>query len=162
MKLRNKLTGEIPDKIETIAYIQWSKKIMVVYINNDGERIMKQYDSLEAFNKEWEDAPEEPKPYWYIDFDGEIDCDNNIDLNRTDSIIGNYFETREEAELAVRKLKAWKRLKDKGFEFTGWYGSNRIIHFRITSLDEEGDCLPHFVDDDTANDLDLLFNGGEE
>lgn len=29
---------------------------------------------------------------------------------------GNYFNTREEAEKAVEKLKAWKQLKDKGFQ----------------------------------------------
>lgn len=63
MKLRNKKTGETPDKIETITYIQWSKKIMMAYINNDGERIVKQYDSLEAFNEEWEDY-EETLPFF--------------------------------------------------------------------------------------------------
>ena len=31
--------------------------------------------------------------------------------------IGNYFETEEEAEQAVEKLKAWKRLKDNGISF---------------------------------------------
>ena len=128
MKIQNKKTGEIPDKIETIVYIQWSKKIMMVYINSDGERILKYYDSLEAFNEEWEDVPEESiKPYWFInDLDGEpMKCDlkncgksNFIEWGNHRKQIGNYFDTREEAEKAVEKLKAWKRLKDKGFRVT--------------------------------------------
>jgi hypothetical protein len=73
--------------------------------------------------------------------------------------LGNYFETKEEAEKAVEKLKAWKRLKDKGFRFTFWdmrSGSGK-----------DGHCEGEFVmfsecpDDIETADLDLLF-GGEE
>lgn len=31
--------------------------------------------------------------------------------------IGNYFETKEEAEKAVERLRAWKKLKDGGVKF---------------------------------------------
>lgn len=70
--------------------------------------------------------------------------------------IGNCFETKEEAEQAVEKLKAWKRLKDKGFKFTAW--KNGIL------LDETvaGQVRYEFpIDnkDDIEKDLDLLFGG---
>ena len=60
------------------------------------------------------------KEYWYIDYGGRIkainDANDEEDLARKE--IGNHFETEEEAEKAVEKLKAAKRLKDKGFRFT--------------------------------------------
>ena len=68
--------------------------------------------------------------------------------------IGNWFETEEEAKEAVEKLKAWKRLKDAGFEFCGWKGR----------FEEHPGCIAYSFDDyygGCAKDLDLLF-GGEE
>ena len=59
MKLKNRKTGEIPAKIETITLIQWSGKIMMVYIREDGERILGYYDTLADFNEDWEDYEEE-------------------------------------------------------------------------------------------------------
>ena len=70
--------------------------------------------------------------------------------------IGNYFDTRAEAEKAVEKLKAFKRLKDKGFRFDGKtldtakrFGS---IFYRL----DENAYSEEYIDD-----LNLLF-GGEE
>lgn len=102
MKLRNKKTGEIWDigKVLTNDYPS--------------------YETLKQINAEWEDAPEEPKEYYYyIDDGGIISIDQSLStmLNMRKSF-GNYFDTREEAEKAVEKLKAWKRLKDKGFRLT--------------------------------------------
>lgn len=65
--------------------------------------------------------------------------------------IGNYFESEEEVRKAYKKLLAWKRLKDKGFEFESWFGGSKDISFWI---DTE-------IDENIAEDLDLLF-GGEE
>lgn len=114
-----------------------------------GERTM-----AGAFSWKYEEDYEEPKKYWYITGEGDICRD---DIKHSEWIeerksIGNYFETEEEAKKAVEKLKAWKRLKDKGFKFGGWYGGSRDISFYISQ---------EKLDDDTANDLDLLF-GGEE
>ena len=58
--------------------------------------------------------------YYYIDSacEGDIDrneifdCEHCKRIDEFNKSIGNYFNTREEAEKAVRKLKAWKRLKD--------------------------------------------------
>lgn len=95
MKLRNKKTGEIVE-----------------------------------FNEEWEAYKEfKDITYWYIDILGKVGFSteildevvgtpNNILLLKS---IGNYFETKKEAEKAVEKIKAWKRLKDLGFSFDGAY-----------------------------------------
>jgi hypothetical protein len=164
MKIRNKKTGEIPENIETITYIQWSKMIMMVYINNDGERILKQYNSLETFNAEWEDALEEPKEYWWIDT-GSIPMvrkSNNPILSTAEDIdkeIGNYFETKEEAEKAVKKLKAWKRLKDDyHIRFDLDFVKNTIsFTYRIDGT------LHSAMDDESIvfEDMKTIF-GGEE
>ena len=120
--LQNKSTGEIgclvcsfgktPEKITVVEYIDGKRGSKVWY-----------YNSLAELNEEWCDY-EEPKEYWYID---PMVCGvyftkikNDEDLCEFNKQIGNYFETKEEAELAVRKLKAWKRLKDKGFKIANW------------------------------------------
>ena len=79
--------------------------------------------------------------------------------------IGNYFETKEEAEKAVEKLKAWKRLKDLGFEFIGKtleYKENKDFG-SVFFQTEENKSIRDTYDDvvDFYDDLDLLF-GGEE
>jgi hypothetical protein len=113
-------------------------------------------DSLKKICEEWEDAPEEPKEYWYIEPNGVIAriCFTEAD-KKIMKQIGNYFETKEEAEKAVEKLKAWKRLKDKGFRFEGWDNTDcsTIHNFSLFVAIEDLEGV--------NKDLDLLF-GGEE
>ena len=159
MKLRNKKTGEIVD-FNKGNFISSKDYGFVIY--KDGGRGI-EYNSLAEFNEEWEDY-EEPKDkgYWYIDdlcrmrYSSELldeidDRPNNWMIRK---LCGNYFDTREEAEKAVEKLKAWKRLKDKGFRFKtwGWDDSSNNEYTIYFTLDSKtGDAV----------DLDLLF-GGEE
>ena len=150
MKLRNKKTGEI---VKVIGYVKTGDDRMFFRFEDDNGIYKKEYNSLAELNAEWEDVPEEPKEYWYIDIDGEIMFDNvEDDTVKVMREIGNYFSSREEAEQAVEKLKAWKRLKDKGFRFTGWNGTmtGRGIEY------EAGKYYAKWVDD-----MNLLF-GGEE
>lgn len=104
MKLKNKKTGEI---------CNWCIDKDVIR-TCDGTVV---YDSLAELNAEWEDY-EEPKGYWYIDTtEGAIVEHTSEQFELTDKDrkeIGNYFETKEEAEKAVERLCAWKRLKDNG------------------------------------------------
>lgn len=145
MKLRNKKTGEIKafDEVMREAY-KW---------NN--------YNSLAELNEEWEDY-QEPKECWYIDWNGEVQHFKNWHFSFDEDIeqckqIGNYFKTKEEAEKAVEKLKAWKRLKDKGFKFDG-YTPDFEGFWAIYPNDTEGTwCLA----EDEA-DLDLLFGGEDD
>ena len=152
MKLRNKKTGETGE-------LQIAEKHCAVALGNGTSSCeISIYWSLAELNEEWEDY-EESTGYWYIDFDGDIlscveDFDEETDEERKS--IGNYFETKEEAERAVEGLKAWKRLKDKGFRFIG----------KTYETDKSFGSIFYKVDDDTYSediieDLDLLF-GGEE
>ncbi len=146
MKLRNKKTGEIGHFTST----NWNE-IALIIMDDNGVQLAK-YSSLAGLNKEWEDAPEEPKEYWYIDINGEIMSDNvEDDTVKVMREIGNYFDTREEAEKAVEKLKAWKRLKDAGFKFKDFGRLNDCAFFiRATSNESWSELY---------DDLDLLFRG---
>lgn len=158
MKLRNRKTGEIVE----FRYLQSdhvAPLVLTTYGNDKPE--MYSYNSLAELNEEWEDAPEEPKEYWFINSVGGIirPTDTN-DWTPEDADhhkeIGNYFSLREEAEKAVEKLKAWKRLKDNGFKFLNYtaLGLGEITF-------EHNDM--HKIEDiaQLEKDLDLLF-GGEE
>ena len=109
---------------------------------------------------DWEQVKdyEKSKEFWYITAWGqirEINPEEDLTLfpSRLETMkeIGNYFGTREEAEKAVEKLKAWKRLKDKGFRFLDHI--DRDCGQGITRYEWNG-----YID---GEDLDLLF-GGEE
>lgn len=108
----------------------------------------------------FEEIHEEPKDYWYIDADGELLCEPSDDRCKFDNDcreIGNYFKTKEEAEEAVRKLQAWKRLKDKGFKFTGWEEMRYDEEKNISGMNIYGDMpIGGFM-----SELDTIF-GGEE
>ena len=140
MKLRNKNTGQVENFCIDKDQICSCDRAFV-------------YDSLTQLQEAgWEDY-EEPT-IWYINDRGYgIFNEGHFTSEGEEAVksIGNYFETKEEAEKAVEKLKAWKRLKDKGFEFESWFGGSKDISFW---LDTE-------IDEDIAKDLDLLF-GGEE
>jgi hypothetical protein len=91
------------------------------------------------------------KGFWSISADATIEHYDRLNENDRCKEIGNYFDTLEEAEKAVEKLKAWKRLKDAGFRFYGCDDSE--IQFRFTKSGAwQTEVQP---------DLDLLF-GGEE
>ena len=161
MKLRNKKTGEIADLSEGFirdTYNGSMIQIKPVAISNKEGYV---YDSLAELNEEWEDY-EEPKTFWAISWAGEpeeYDAKNTPEeLKNMAKQIGNYFETKEEAEKAVEKLRAWKRLKDKGFRFI-LDGETEMPMFVysgangekcITSAEESKQC---------RDDIKLLFGG---
>ncbi len=64
-------------------------------------------------------------------------------------------ETAE--EIAVEKLKAWKRLKDKGFRFDGWTIDDGLKISIRTNL--EGGNIYSESEKEIRSDLDLLFGG---
>lgn len=162
MRLRNKKTGEIKD-VESLGHEKslrdkYGPQITLSW-NTEYENLgeCRTYNSLAELNEEWEDY-KEPKEYWYIDCYGmvirSLVNDNEWDERRKE--IGNYFETKEEAEKAVEKLKAWKRLKDKGLEFDGWILPDRRIGL---SLPASFFPCKGRIDKKTEKDLDLLFGG---
>ena len=149
MKLRNKKTGEIGKILN-----QLSEDNQLEVITDNKLYVVK---SLAELEREWEDW-EEPKEHWYIDWDGKLMVSTDKEGWEAAISIGNYFETKEEAQKAVEKLKAWKRLKDKDFQF---HGHNALGLGEITfsldfeDMDDEGEI------GQLRYDLDLLF-GGEE
>lgn len=131
MKLRNKETGQIFYTIQPV-------------LGGEGS-------SIAELLEKWEDMPEEPKEYWYITDSGCI-VKGNAEGEKHKQI-GNHFPNKGEAKAAVDKLKAWKRLKDKGFRFKKWdYSNGMHIDFEFTKQSWATETEP---------DLDLLF-GGEE
>lgn len=128
MKLKNKQTGEIIDLCEGILRdIGYGEHIVIKPVAALNNQYV--YDSLAEFCKEWEDY-EEPKGYWYIRDGGNIDYSpKEFSITERHKEIGNYFETEAEAEEAVNKLRAWKRLKDREFKFKG--GDDACISYEI-------------------------------
>jgi hypothetical protein len=160
MKLRNKKTGEIGNLVLNINPNRESYTVLSTE-NGDticGNLVVGDYDTLAELNEDWEDY-EEPKEYFMTEF-GDISplilpngepmfSERHINKLKT---IGNYFETKEQAEKAVEKLKAWTRLKDKGFKWR-YYAIGDGGQFRAYFSIKDGV--------DIGADLDLLF-GGEE
>lgn len=156
MKLKNKKTVEIGN---LLPYGGEDGKIWV-WIDNKS-RPEYRYNSLAELNEEWEDAAEEPEMFYWIDYDGKI-CKAEIGtMDRTKiKEIGNYFETKEEAEKAVEKLKAWKRLRDGGITFKNWTINQTGT---IDCFATWGDNIPPSRKNPTLlDDLDLLFGGENE
>lgn len=132
MKLKNKKTGEIFDGD--------------VFSFGD-------INSLAELNEEWEDY-EEPKTFWYMTAWGDVkEYSQDQFAVKQKQAIGNYFETKEEAEKAVEKLKSWKRLKEKGFFFDG----RTPVHDNTVKI--RARVGVPFLTDELSNDLDLLFGG---
>lgn len=138
MKLRNKRTGEI---------IEWEQPI--------SSEVGKKYYSLTELSADWEDY-EEPKEYWSVSCGAAIHYTwDGEKYDRATEAVGLKFDTKEECERAIEKMKAWKRLKDKGFKFR-WIdmqtGEIKYSFFlkkwqKVTRGDED--------------DLMLLFRGEE-
>lgn len=151
MKLRNKKTGEI-------NILKVDEDYFKIY-KDDGEFVCPV--TLKELNNGWEDYYDEPKEYWYIDDAGVIQIDQVLasEINMRKSI-GNYFESKTEAVKAVEKLKAWKRLKDKGFRFGHWVTVTEKkcgkVEFKCDDIRLSFDEARKFYDDIT-----LLF-GGEQ
>lgn len=109
------------------------------------------------------------KTVWYINHYGtpiEVELYGRETLyDKIRKTFGNSFDTKEEAEKAVEKLKAWKRLKDKGFEITGWDNSIGDDYYKpaqiLIRLNGDPDWDEYDNIDDIKEDLNLLF-GDEE
>ena len=145
MKLKNKKTGEIGN----LKSYNGDKRVSV-WIDYESEPDYI-YNSLAELNEEWQDY-EEPENFYIVEQRGTVGSRfrTGDEYEKMFKEIGNYFLSREEAEKAVEKLKAWKRLKDRGFRFCG--GDDACISY-------EADIENWSMQD--LQDFDLLF-GGEE
>ena len=147
MKLRNKKTGEIENWcIDKDIFRTCDSRIQV--------------NSLAELNEEWEDCEEDELLYVIsAEHKSGYQCvlkEEYPEICEVAKELGIGFETEKECLEAVEKLKAWKRLKDKGFRFNNW-------EFRDI-LDGNLVIEAHLNFDNTGNiqrDLELIF-GGEE
>ena len=144
MKLKNKKTGEIINAEGTDAALG------EIRLWDSTNHMARNFSSISALNEEWEDVEKPKNYYWVSPLEQGIACDKDTDdgVDEMNKEIGNYFGTEEEAEKAVEKLKAWKRLKDKGFRF-------------IDHIDRDsGQGMTRYEWDGYVNgeDLDLLFS----
>lgn len=110
------------------------------------------YKNLKDLNEEWEDY-EELKECWYLDTFGNV---RKCKYHYENSAIFK-FKTKEETEKATKKLKAWDRLKDKGFMFQEWYKPDGCEPFIVIKTN----LIYDDYNTEMQNDLDILF-GGEE
>lgn len=140
MKLQNKKTLKVVDvEIKSAFY---ENIVNIKLKDKKTGAVIALYKTLAELNEEWQDY-EEPKGIQGFTTQGE------------DIII--RMGSIEETEKAVEKLKAWTRLKDKGFRFTAWYGGSKSMSYEIASLENET-----YIPRQICDDLDLLFSGGEE
>lgn len=159
MKLRTKFQDEDFDLGEVVEGViveclgKHEEKLRVIATAAKGGQHTFYYSSIKKFMDDWEDASEEPK---------EDGLDNIITLVEAYSNHDSVMYPKE----IVDKLKAWKRLKDKGFRFEGWQDleacdeTERLVANRIV----DGENIIGFrMDDyhDCVKDLNTCF-GGEE
>lgn len=150
MKLRNKKTGEIVD----IADLDFTSDDFAIWLSTT------KYNSLAELNEEWEDY-EATKEGWAIEANGGIFKISEYALPEAiirAEEIGNCFETKEEAEQAVEKLRAWKRLKDNGFKVKHWKFTPDMKKIQGNYVKIEAE-IPQILINEKY--IDLLF-GGEE
>lgn len=150
-KIRSKLH---PTKIGVIKTFSLSPNDEIGEIAVECSGCTYYYNNLAELCEKWEDY-EEPKKTWFIDAYGSV-----RDREAMTLVVGwdnkpiFEFETKEEAEKAVEKLKAWKRMKKCGLRF--W--DLDTVHLKI------GYSFENYTKEDIPQlkkDLALIF-GGEE
>lgn len=142
IKLKDKKTGDILNLDTPICFV--------------ANGYAWEFDSVKELTNACGDMEEneEPETFWYISPTG-------TPIKSTTSIydpleihlmkrIGNYFEREEDAEKAVEKLRAWKRLKDKGLHVTTFYVEDGSLVIRAKTHNSSGA--------ENWEDLDLLFS----
>lgn len=152
MRLKNKKTGEI-------------KECVVIPVDSNGYpneyQVFEKGESLAELNEEWCDY-EEPEEFYIVEHRGTVGSRFRTGAEYEEKFkeIGNYFETKEEAEKAVGKLKAWKRVK-RDLVSLNWQ-RERDGSFSVWGEFKTGNTLRADVYLDIhSKDLDQLF-GGEE
>lgn len=149
----------------------------VFYISDAGN-LFRESDNIAAYSwttldkfpnilTDWFEEIDEPtrwKPelghdYYYISGDGHVYDDSWDDSQFADRgrfEIGNCFQTEEEAERVVEKLKAWKRLKDSGLKFKDWNKINYDRTFCINAeIEHDVVAFDFFKDLRTALDMEI-------
>lgn len=119
----NKLK-ELEKKIEEL-----SKELEELRCELDKEKL-----SNTQMNNRW--RANDGEKYYFIYSDGTIDwsIDTNDEISVKHYDLGNYFQTKEEAEKVVEKIKIYTQLKDLALRLNNgeeidWENDNQLKHF---------------------------------
>ena len=116
-------------------------------------------DWFEEINESTRWKPEINQEYYWLDSCGSVYSDawdDGSTINNVRFEIGNCFESREEAEKAVERLKAWERLKDAGLKFKDWNKSNYDRTFCINAeVEHDVEAFEFFKDLRVALDMEI-------
>lgn len=111
-------------------------------------------------SKVWE--PDAGESYWYIDEDAGAFSDINLlkanpcDDRLTKRLeIGNCFKTKEDAEKAIGKLKALRRLRKAGLKFSSYCWDDHDVLEISAKLPWIGQICPEY--DQISDDLHRVF-----
>lgn len=140
MRLKTKFQDEdfdLGEVVEANVYYGSSGRIKVIAEPTKGGMITFYFETLKGLNEMFEDY-EEPKEYWHIFGTNITKTQEGLDklYDERNKEIGNYFETREEAEKAVEKLKALTEAKEDGLKIKGYYYN----HEDLVILADIGKC----------------------
>ena len=148
MRLRNKITGE---------EVGFSK--VSIAIKKD---LIKEYGTLADLNAAWEDVPEKEELKWFLGNSGIAHKETTNFYSDAREAIGNRFDTQEEAMEMVDKLKAWKRLRGRGFKFAFPPGVSGVLNKKF-SIDIVATMpVRWFGSDEVQKDLVYLFGGEDD
>lgn len=98
------------------------------------------YNSLAKLNEDWQDY-EEPEVIYYLSWDGVVLHSADKTGWQDAKQIGNFFETEEEAEKAIEKLKAWKRLSEEKYLFSKFISLIYSLNGNSREFDEYMDDI---------------------
>lgn len=157
MKLKTKFQDEDFDLGEVVEGViveclgKHEEGLRVIATAAKGGQHTFYYSSIKKFMDDWEDAPEEPK--------GIV----KVEQSFIPTCVYIECSTEEEAEKVAKRLRAWERLKDKGFRFKGITPMEYFIRFTYNKPQQILDNQQHpGVAQQFNNDLDLLFSGEDD
>ena len=125
-------------------------------------KLEKMYDSLTPPYKRW--RAEKDDDYYFIRAEGIVcfDRENEAIMDNSRYELGNYFETREEAEFEVERLKVIAELKEWATPPTDfdWDNNNRKYILEVRSTTEK--CFLAIDYDYVYQLSDLYFRTKEQ
>lgn len=135
-------------KVEVDSLVEIMSIVELRAIRDEG-KFSEWFEEVED-SKVWE--PKEDEYFYCLDTEGCYGVHRNYKSIVEDGMfeIGNCFKTAEEAEKAVEKLKALRRLREKGLRLKSWEANGS--HITIQASIPDISCSRQDV-----TDLNLLF-----
>lgn len=131
---------------DSLVEIMGREELRVI---SDEGRFDEWFEEIEE-SRVWK--PKKGEIYYFAYSNGEVANEEyaDIPLDRLRVELGNCFKTEEDAEKAVERLKALRRLREKGLRLKSWEANG--IHITIHASIPDLSCSGRDV-----TDLDLLF-----